>query len=425
MRMPVRRPADDATVATPPSPARRRRWPRRLGVTFLAIVVLLAPWEWSLGRAMTSPGTDSEQARVAEWVRGQGGGQLVTWAETLQYKLHPPRVGGKPAANSPLLATPLPAVTPTVRPTPAPSSSAPPAGASAPAPGTIITTPTTTTPPPSLATLANVTPVVSPALPDEGLWQTLATVHGRPAMRVAYLRPDALHTSYTAGVVRMDQRLLSTVYHPGTDQPGGGPWKLPSDLSGPRRVGLLAAYNSAFRLGDANGGFYNEGRTVAQMRPGAASMVIYADGHIDVGSWGSEVSMTPDVVSLRQNLVLVVDHGQVVPTIHDNTGQRWGKTLSYKAYVWRTGVGVAANGDVVFVASNSLSAATLAELLVRGGAVRAMELDINPAWTTFNLYNSAAGPHATERKLLPDMQPSLYRYDTPSSRDFYALYARP
>ncbi|BEP14150.1 hypothetical protein acdb102_24610 [Acidothermaceae bacterium B102] len=423
MRMPVRRSTADVPVVPPP--ARRRRWPRRLGVTFLAMVVLLSPWEWSLGRAMTSPGTDSEQARVAEWVRGEGGGQLVTWAETLQYKLHPPKVGGKPAANSPLLATPTATPAPTATPTTAfPSANGSPPASATSAPTVAPVTSTKPTPP-SLATIANVVPVVSPVLPNEGVWQTLATVHGQPAMRVAYLRPDALHTSYTAGVVRMDQRLLSTVYHPGTDQPGGGPWKLPSDLSGPRRVGLLAAYNSAFRLGDANGGFYNEGRTVAPLRPGAASMVIYADGHVDVGSWGSEVSMTPDVVSLRQNLVLVVDHGQVVPTIHDNTGQRWGKTLSYKAYVWRTGVGVAANGDVVFVASNSLSAATLAELLVRGGAVRAMELDINPAWTTFNLYNSAAGPQATERKLLPDMQPSLYRYDTPSSRDFYAVYARP
>jgi hypothetical protein len=79
----------------------------------------------------------------------------------------------------------------------------------------------------------------------------------------------------------------------------------------------------------------------------------------------------------------------------------------------------------VFAAGNSLSAATLAELLRRGGAVRAMELDINPAWTSFNLYNAAAGAHATERKLLPDMQPAVSRYDSSSSRDFYAVYARP
>jgi prepilin-type processing-associated H-X9-DG protein len=391
---------------------RRRIWVRRVGFGLLAFAVLLSPWEWSLARAMTAKSTDSEQARVAEWVRGHGGGSFVTWAENLQYKLHPPKVGGTPAANSPLLRLP------------APSAGAPAAATTAsPEPTRTGTAPAAKKPAPFR--LANVQPVVSPALPNEGVWQTLAKVHGLPAMRAAYLRPDARHTSYTSAIVRMDQHLLSTIYHPGTDQPGGGPWKLPPDLSGPRRVNLLAAYNSAFRLGDANGGFYNEGRTVAPLRPGAASMVLYADGHVDVGSWGSEVSMSRGVVSLRQNLLLVVDGGKVVPTINDNTGQRWGKTISYKAYVWRTGVGIAANGDVVFAAGNSLSAATLAELLRRGGAVRAMELDINPAWTSFNLYNSAASPQTNERKLLPDMQPSVARYDTPSSRDFYAVYARP
>ena len=113
-----------------------------------------------------------------------------------------------------------------------------------------------------------------------------------------------------------------------------------------------------------------------------------------------------------------------VPDINDNSGERWGQTLSQKAYVWRTGVGVAANGDVVFAAGNSLSAPTLAQLLLEGGAVRAMELDINPAWTSFNLYGSAAGSPGGERKLLPDMQPSVTRYDNYSSRDFYAVYAR-
>ena len=222
----------------------------------------------------------------------------------------------------------------------------------------------------------------------------------------------------------MDQRLLSTVYHTGTDQPGGGPWTQPPNLSGPRRVGLLAAYNSAFRLGDAQGGFYNQGKTVAPLRPGAAAMVTYADGRVDVGAWGTDVAMSASVVSVRENLRLVIDKGAVVPDINDNSGERWGQTLSQKAYVWRTGVGVAANGDVVFAAGNSLSAPTLAQLLLEGGAVRAMELDINPAWTSFNLYGSAAGSPGGERKLLPDMQPSVTRYDSYSSRDFYAVYAR-
>jgi hypothetical protein len=86
---------------------------------------------------------------------------------------------------------------------------------------------------------------------------------------------------------------------------------------------------------------------------------------------------------------------------------------------------VTAAGDVVFAAGNGLSAATLAELLRRAGAQRAMELDINPAWTTFITYGQAAGAGADERLLLPDMVKRANRYDTSSTRDFYAVYAKP
>jgi hypothetical protein len=420
---------DVRTVAAEPPtrpPGKARNAIRRSGVVLGVTLILLSPWEWSLFRAMTAPGGDSEQARVAEWVRGEGGGSLVTWAENLQYRLHPAKVGGAPRSNSPLLQpTAAPVVIP--EPSSAPTATVPVPAVSVPAGSARATSaPAARLPtrPPQVASLPNVAPIASPALPGEGVWQTVAIVAGQPAMRVAYLRPDNVHTSYTAGVVWMSQHLLSTVYHPGTDQPGGGPWSLPSDLAGPRRIGLLAAYNSAFRLGDAKGGFYNEGRTVAPLRVGAASIVTTVDGRVQVGSWGTDVSMSPQVASVRQNLILMVDKGKVVSSINDNTGERWGQTISYKAFVWRTGVGVTAAGDVVFAAGNGLSAATLAELLRRAGAQRAMELDINPAWTTFITYGQAAGAGAGERLLLPDMVKRATRYDTSSTRDFYAVYAK-
>ncbi len=416
---------ENATAAPSPSAKQQKRRLRSLlrgcGIVLVVMIVLLSPWEWSLFQAMTAPGGDSEQARVAEWVRSQGGGALVTWAENLQYKLHPAKVGGAPLTDSPLLRAAGPSVTDgpgQPSPRPAMPTAAHPLGTARPK------NPASTSVPPPIPSPPNIPPVASPPLSGEGVWQTAAVVAGQPAMRVAYLRPDNVHTSYTAGVVWMSQHLLSTVYHPGTDQPGGGPWSLPSDLTGPRRTGLLAAYNSAFRLGDAKGGFYNEGRTVAPLRAGAAAMVTTDDGRVAIGTWGTDVTMSPHVASVRQNLILMVDKGRVVSSINDNTGQRWGQTISYRAFVWRTGVGVTADGDVVFAAGNGLSAATLAELLRRAGAQRAMELDINPAWTTFISYGQAAGAGSQERLLLPDMVKRENRYDTASTRDFYAVYAR-
>ena len=54
--------------------------------------------------------------------------------------------------------------------------------------------------------------------------------------------------------------------------------------------------------------------------------------------------------------------------------------------------------------------------------VRAMELDINYEWTTFNFYSTfgAGGP----TKLLPGMSRPATRYLSPDDRDFLAVYAR-
>ena len=376
------------------TPVDSRRAPRRWGprrvllIALLALCALLTPVAWSLGRAVTAPGTDSISSRVAEWARRHGAGGLVTWLEQQRYT--PPKVGGAPAPDSPLRST---------------------------------VNPVTGTGAIGADVLPPVVPPATPPLAGEGRWHVLESVGAFPAVQVAYLRPDAVHTSYTAAIVRIDQRFVRAVYHPGTQDPGGGPWPIRPDLTGNDRTGLLAAFNAAFAMRDSRGGFYDYGRTVGRLNRNAASLVIYRDGHLDIGAWGRDVQLTPAVATVRQNLALIVDHGRPAAGLESNWQNQWGATIGNAKYVWRTSLGVAANGDLVFVTGNRLSAATLADLLRRGGAVRAMELDINPYWTSFVLYRSPRGTRI-ERNLLPDMIRSPQRYDTTSLRDFIALYAK-
>jgi hypothetical protein len=187
---------------------------------------------------------------------------------------------------------------------------------------------------------------------------------------------------------------------------------------------VVAAFNSGFRLGEAQGGYYSDERTVGTLRPGAASLVIKRDGTATVGQWGRDVRLGPQVVAVRQNLALLVDGGQVVPGIADNTGNRWGATLGNKLYVARSGLGVTATGQLVYVAGPSLSAATLADLLARAGSVRAMELDINPEWTSFSYYVPGPTGAPTATKLLASMQRPANRYESTSTRDFLGVLAR-
>jgi hypothetical protein len=362
---------DQAPRESPPWRHRVRR------VALLVVVAALLVVGTSLGRALTAPGTDSTAARVAEWARGHGMSAVVDRLERVTYRA--PAVGGAPAKTSPLVHTPAA--------------------------------------PPVSGRLQPIIPTASPALLGEGTWRVVTTVGGKPAMQVAYLRPDAVHTSYTAGVVWMDPALLRFVLHPGTVEPGGGPWPVGPSLTPTERPSLVAAFNGGFRLDAARGGFFEGGRTVGPLREGAASFVITSDGRAIVGQWGRDTGLGPAVAAVRQNLDLLVDGGRVVPGLADNSKGRWGRTLGNKLYVWRSGIGQTASGALVYVAGNRLSASSLAELLRRAGSVRAMELDINPEWTSFVTFPA-------ETNVLPDMQRSARRYDTTSTRDFFAVLRR-
>ncbi len=95
-------------------------------------------------------------------------------------------------------------------------------------------------------------------------------------------------------------------------------------------------------------------------------------------------------------------------------------------YTWRSGLGVDAHGNLVYVAGGGLNLQTLATALSQAGAVRGMELDIHHPVVTCNLYEPVPG-HANSvvaRKLLPDMSKPATRYLQRDQRDFIAILAR-
>lgn len=111
-----------------------------------------------------------------------------------------------------------------------------------------------------------------------------------------------------AGIAWMNKNLLSARLYSGSMSPGGGPFKYTAPVSPAAASTLVAAFNGGFKMADAHGGYYTEGRVIRPLVNGAASLVIYANGSVTVGAWGSDVTMTASVVAVRQNLFpLVVD----------------------------------------------------------------------------------------------------------------------
>lgn len=337
----------------------------------------------------------SMASRAAEWFRGHGMGWAVNPIEAEWYRLNPPKVGGKPPAGS----------------------------------FTGPTLPTTSIP----RALPTPTRLHSPAgawLPGEGIWHpTGRTVDGVPAILTTTVRPDALHTSYVVGVAWMDTRLLRAQLYSGSGIPGGGPYTHTAPISTSASRTLDAAFNAGFRTQDSNGGYYTDHRAIEPLRPGAASLVVYRDGSATVGAWGSQVTMSSSVASVRQNLDLIVNNAKPVSGLLANDNSQWGATLGGGFFVWRSGIGVTRNGALVYVGGPSLAITSLANLLVDAGAVRAMELDINTDWVQYSTYKGALNAPVTGNNgasLLPNMAGYPTRYfQSWWIRDFYTMSVRP
>ncbi|HET9730143.1 MAG TPA: phosphodiester glycosidase family protein [Acidimicrobiia bacterium] len=359
------------------------------------MLLLFAIPAWSLGRVLLQNSTDPLGARVAEWARNHHMGLVVGYLENVWYSHHQPPVGGTPKGGIPI----------------APDRASP-------SHRTIAHAASFIRPP-------NIRPFVSNPLPREGVWQASGrTVQGRPVLWVTYLRPDPVHTSVVVGVARFDMSHLRASLHAGTSVPGGGPWKNGSSIARANYPDAIAAFNSAFRLDNSRGGYYAEQRSVRPLIPGRASLVIYTDGRADVGLWGRDDVMASNVAAVRQNLQLIVDHGALVPNLANANNGSWGGTVGNRIYVWRSGVGVDAHGNIIYAAGPGLNVMTLAAVLQRAGAVRAMELDINTSWVSLTIFNRTAKGGLQGSNLLASMVRSPNRYLTSGTRDFIEMDAR-
>lgn len=367
------------------SGAHRRRGRRRKRSALAVLVAIVLGLGSVVGVALAAPGSDPAVVKLAEWARDHGFNWLVTGLESIVYRADQPAEGGAPAGGIP---TPAGAV------------------------GGVVTTP-------RLRPLAG-----GDALPGEGVWQAVVGHQGRPAVEVTTLRVDDQHTSFLAGVMRLDPRLVRGQLHPGTSDPGGT-WKAAPSLAGPAGRGIAAAFNGGFKLSDpSHNGYFSEGRTVAPLVDGKASLVLHTDGTAAVGTWNDEVRMAPDVVSVRQNLLPLVDGGEVNPTCDSGGSREWGSTIGQAAFVHRSGFGVTADGTEIYVAGPALSVCTLGRILADAGVVRGMELDINPNWVSGAYFHARPNAPAQGFRLFPAEQVSPQHYFSASSRDWYAWYLR-
>jgi hypothetical protein len=350
----------------------------------------------SYGRALTQPGAASWSVRTVEWIRDNGGRGLVDAIENWWYTRSPPANASPSRSDLPVLAAPREGIH-IALPDQRHASASP-----------------STVPVPSGIT----------GLPGEGRWVPgRLDASGVPTLYTTFVQPDPAHASVVAGIAWI--RASDTVAHlvAGTTQPGGPTWPGGARVAPKDVPSLVATFNSGWRFQDLLGGFYENGRYSRPLEQGAGSIVIDRAGRVTIGRWGQDVSMSPSVVAVRQNLHLIVVGGAAAPGIADASGP-WGVPGNQRQFTWRSGLGVDARGNLIYVAGNHMTLRVLTNALVAAKAVRAVELDMHTGMVFFARWVQSKGGAVAPQKLLPSMPSAADRFLRADQRDFFYVTLR-
>jgi hypothetical protein len=243
----------------------------------------------------------------------------------------------------------------------------------------------------------------------------VAQVHGHPA---AWLAQRS-----AVSVMRLDQSLVHLTLHTGSIDGGALGWTYGDQITQREIPLVVAAFNGGFKLTYRDVGFMSGGHVAVALKPGLASIVTYTDGTSNIASWKNGVpSAGKTVFSVLQNQLLLVDRGVAATNVTSCVLSCWGGTVGLRTAVPRSGLGITAAGQLVWAAGRQLSPVDLADALIGAGAVRALELDINPVWVAGYLYVRRAR-RPTAVPIVPGQNGIPGQLLAPYSRDFVAVVA--
>ena len=248
-----------------------------------------------------------------------------------------------------------------------------------------------------------------------------------------------------------------------TGETGSG--QIPRDPELLRRV--VGGFNGGFQAMHGEFGMMAEGRVYLPPKPWAATVGVYADGRVALGSWQGPPKRSWDVdtgwdearvnaqipagmIAMRQNLTSVVEDGVY------NPWKRWWwgaapVAAEEQTFIVRTGLCLTAEGHLAYLWGDSMGPDQLGAAMLALGCVRGMHLDMNSKHTGLELYRTfapgsapaplgraltehehegpigdAPGFTARARLAVKHMTPLRFpRYLERDPRDFFALFQKP
>jgi hypothetical protein len=319
---------------------------------------------------------------------------------------------------------------------------------------------------------ARLTPVVSDPSPGEGEWIVIendpfvgAYANAPPAFAQTHMRVDPERPFARVYLVAWDPRQVQLRMVSGTREPESasgatGQGMIPRDPDTLPRV--VAGFNGGFQSMHGEFGMMVDHTVYLPPKAYAATVGVYEDGQVAIGSWVSfpagtryteeaaNAQIPRGMLDFRQNLTTLVEGDRY------NPWERWywGAAPAHgteQTRVDRSGVCVSREGFTIYFWGTSMGPEQLGEAMKRARCVRGMHLDMNNKHTAFEFYNvrrantpfaslgraledsefeapvlGADGFVVRGRKAVTRMDPLAFpRYILRDPRDFFYLTLRP
>lgn len=246
---------------------------------------------------------------------------------------------------------------------------------------------------------APLSPVIQPALPNEGVW--LGTdddpfVGKNPGVPAAFMqtfvRTDPQRPYARVYVTLWDPRQVALHMVAGTVEPVSATGEVGTGQI-PRTPevlkSLVAGFNGGFQAVHFEGGMQVNGTMYLPPKPYAATVAELRDGTTAIGTWPDGQPEVPDeILSLRQNLVPLVRDGAINPYKQI----KWGGTPPGSAdsiHTTRSGVCLTKDGFIGYFFGNDMTPESLGRGMVVAGCTEGVHLDMNAGHTGFEFYRVA------------------------------------
>jgi hypothetical protein len=267
--------------------------------------------------------------------------------------------------------------------------------------------------------------------PGDGKWVPIVDARrpGEPPyMMKTLLHPDGGRSWAEVFVVAIDLRrvrlyAVAGTREPAADSPEGEKYARAALIPAEHDQELLGAFNGGFMTEHGGYGMKLDGVTLVKPKPTACTIAVYDDDSVRIAPWRDIAADEPHMRWYRQAPECMWSKDVLHPGLVGGKGLKWGATLDGDTVIRRSGIGLNAARDVLYVSiTNHTSARVLADGLHHCGAVDVAQLDVNWSYPKFVTFEPGDGAQRKAVALADGFEYSPDEYIRKKQRrDFFYL----